>query len=404
MRKLIIVSLFMLACTLSSYAIKNNTVKLGIDILIENNFEIIKNKNVALLANFSSRTRNGDQTAEIMASSPRFKLKTIFTPEHGYYSIIPAGVHVSDNEVFGVKSISLYGDKRKPTPDMLKDIDVIVIDIQDIGIRSYTYISTMYNILEAAAENDVDILICDRPNPLSGDLVDGNVLKVANRSFIGIAPIPYIHGCTIGELVNIFVGEKYFNQAENLRYEVLKMRNWRRDQPWEKTGLAWYPTSPNIPTVNAVRGAAMLGVFGELRIFNIGIGTTLPFQYCYFTNPNLIINNEIFDFDENGIVISKIHNTKISEKPGILFNFDSDYSPRLYSFGFKILAKLLEKKPDFITKTKLEKRDSEMFIKAVGNSAIFDEVTNFKSSETLMELVNEGLVQFLNMRLKYLLY
>lgn len=405
MRKILkYIIILMFFSNFNAFAIKNNAVKLGIDILMDNNFKVIKNKRVALLANFSSRTRYGEQTAEIMAKSKRFKLVKIFTPEHGYYSIIPAGKAVDDNVVFGVKAISLYGANRKPSPDFLKDIDVIVIDIQDVGVRSYTYISTMYNVLEAAAENEVQVVICDRPNPLGGNLVDGNVLKLKNKSFIGIAPIPYLHGCTVGELANIFVGEKYFNKAESLDYSVIKMQNWDRNDTWEQTGLTWYPTSPNIPTVNAIRGVAMLGVFGELRIFNIGVGSSLPFQYLYFTNPNIILNDEVFKFDENGIIISKLYNSSITSVPGILFNFDADYSPRLYSFGFKILGKLLEKKPDFVAKTKLENRDKEMFIKAVGNEEIFNEIMNFRSSAQLIELVNEGLVQFLNMRIRYLLY
>ncbi len=387
-----------------SFAINDFVVKLGIDVLYESNFEIIKNKNVALLANLSSRTRFGEQTAEIMAKSNRFKLVKIFTPEHGYYSIIPAGKAVNDNVIFGINAISLYGKDRKPSPELLKNVDIIVVDIQDVGIRSYTYISTVYNVLEAAAENNIKVIICDRPNPLSGNLVDGNVLKLNNKSFIGIAPIPYIHGCTVGELANIFVNEKYINSANKLDFQIIKMENWDRDFTWEQTGLTWYPTSPNIPTVNAIRGAALLGVFGELRIFNIGIGTSLPFQYLFFTNPNIKINEKIFDLDENGIIITKLYNSSINNLPGILLNFDAEYSPRLYTFGFKILGMLLEQKPNFIAITKLEDRDKEMFIKAVGNSEIFDEITNFRSTDLLLEKVNEGLVQFLNMRLRYLLY
>lgn len=406
MRKIFIIVIYVLSiiCVQNLYSVTNHTVKLGIDLMYESNFELIKGKKAALLANFSSRTRHGEQTAEIMAKSKRFKLKTIFTPEHGYYSIIPAGKAVDDNNVFGIKTVSLYGANRKPTPDLLKDIEVIVIDIQDIGIRSYTYISTVYYVLEAAAENKIKVIICDRPNPLSGDLVDGNVLDTSVKSFIGIAPIPYLHGCTVGELANIFIGEKYIKNAEKLDFKVIKMVNWQREYTWEQTGLTWYPTSPNIPTVNAVRGAAMLGVFGELKIFNIGIGTSLPFQYLYFTNPNIIINDSIFKLDENGIILSKIYNTAINAKPGILLNFDAGYCPRLYTFGFKILGLLLEKKSDFVIKTNLNQNDKEMFIKATGNEKILNEIKNFTNTEKLINLVNEGLVDFLNMRLKYLLY
>src|SRR5207253_1630447 len=150
-------------------------------------------------------------------------------------------------------------------------------DIQDIGVRPYTYLSTMIYAMEAAAENGIEFIVLDRPNPLSGQRIEGNILDTAFRSFVGVAPIPYLHGMTVGELAKMAKGEKWFHHAEKLHLSVIKMTGWKRAMYWNETGLKWIAPSPNIPTFENAIGCAMFGAIGELGILSIGIGSDLPF-------------------------------------------------------------------------------------------------------------------------------
>ena len=209
---------------------------------------------------------------------------SILVPEHGFYISVPAGSKVSDDSLFGVPVFSLYGIERSPGRKILSNCDVILIDVQDIGVRSYTYISTVYKVMEAAAKFSIPVIILDRPNPLGGMIVDGNTIDKGRESFVGIVPISYIHGMTIGELAMMINQEGWLPIGKSKMplkcdLSIIEMKGWSRWMAWEDCGMLWFPTSPHVPTVNAIRGLAVLGIFGELGIINIGIGTTLPFQY-----------------------------------------------------------------------------------------------------------------------------
>ena len=256
----------------------------GIDVLEQNNFKEIEGKKVALLTNHAGRSRDGRLTLNILKESGIVNLTGLFVPEHGFFTTIPAGEKVKDDTVFGVRAYSLYGGSKSPDDNLLKKCDVVVVDLQDIGIRSYTYISTMYNTMKACANAGKPIIILDRPNPIGGIVVDGGVLDDNVRSFVGMVPVSYLHGCTFGELAMMINNEGWLGTKKDsgkLKCEltVIKMKGWERWMAWEDTGLFWYPTSPHIPSVNAVRGAAVLGIIGELGMISIGIGTTSPFQY-----------------------------------------------------------------------------------------------------------------------------
>jgi uncharacterized protein YbbC (DUF1343 family) len=405
-----LILLFLLLITFSRSAISQHDfkIKCGIDVLIETDFEIIKNKKVALLTNFSGRTRDGELSAEVMSKSDVFKLVTIFTPEHGFYSTIAAGTEVADDKLFGVKSFSLYGANRKPTKNHLKGLDAVVVDIQDIGIRSYTYISTVYYLMEACAEYKIPVIICDRPNPIGGNIVDGNTVEKGKESFIGIVPVSYIHGCTIGELAEMFKGEKWFKHSEKLNLTVIKMQNWTRDMRWEDTGLIWFPTSPNIPTVNAVRGAAMLGTWGELAAFNIGIGTTLPFQYIGLPDCKINRLSEIIEsIDKNGFTLShalyKPSTAKYTQS-GYLISFvnSSDFTP--FTSGIKLGLAFREVHPEIFDSNKVSVSSKAMFIKAVGTDELYNAIFKKASDEYILKIATKGLENYKAIRSKYLLY
>ena len=408
MKHLFLFILLLLVVVIDTYAQSAFKIKCGVDVLIETDFEIIKNQNVALLTNFSGRTRDGESTAEIMAKSNVFNLKVIFTPEHGFYSTIAAGIEVQDDKLFDTKAYSLYGSNRKPTKNQLKGIDVVVVDIQDIGIRSYTYLSTVFMVMQACAENKIPIIICDRPNPIGGLIVDGNTIDKGKESFIGIIPISYIHGCTIGELAQMIKGENWIKQSDNLNLTIIKMQNWTRSMRWEDTGLTWFPTSPNIPTVNAIRGAAMLGTWGELSAFNIGIGTTLPFQYiglpdCKINELSIAIEN----IDKSGFTLSHtIYKPSTSKytQSGYLISFVNDINFTPYTSGIQLGLAFREIHPEIFDSNKVSANSKSMFIKATGSEELYNAIFKKATDDYILKIISKGFDNYKTIRTKYLLY
>lgn len=381
-------------------------LQLGIDVLAKSNFEAIKGKKIALLTNFSGRTSTGELSAELMAKSDYVRLMKIFTPEHGFYPAIPAGEKVNNSMLFGVPCVSLYGQNRKPTAEQMADIEAVVIDIQDVGVRSYTYISTMFNLLEACAENDIPAIVLDRPNPLGGTIVDGNVLELKHKSFIGIAPLTYLHGCTVGELAKMFAGEHWIKQSAKLNLQVIAMNGWRREMTWEDTGLMWFPTSPNIPTVNAVRGAAMLGTFGELGVFNIGIGSTLPFQYIGLATD--LRDNVLANLDASsmaGISLSPCYFPSGKGKfYGFFLNFRDLRTIKPYTQGVKLILAFRAAYPKMFDITKVGGNAKAMFVKAVGSEELYNAIMKKASAEYVLKVASKGVEDFMKLRAKYLIY
>ena len=268
---------FLLIVALGASAQGAKTVKFGIDVLREEGFRSLAGKRVGLVANPASVDANLTPTAELFKKQGQFKLVAMFGPEHGIYGDEYAGDKVADRRDpdTGIPIYSLYGKTRKPTPEMLKDLDVLVIDLQDIGSRSYTYISTMKVCMEAAAEQRKDLVILDRPNPLGGVRVEGPGLKKGFESFVGLIDVPYVHGMTMGELAQ-YVRRQSFPEFEQLR--VVKMEGWRREMVWQDTGREWVPTSPHLPKAETCAAYAATGILGELYVISNGVGYTLPFE------------------------------------------------------------------------------------------------------------------------------
>ncbi len=247
-------------------------VRLGIERLDE--FAgVFTGKRVGIITNATGIDRHFNDTAFILAQ--KVKLAAVFSPEHGYLGQVTAGEDIDTytDQRLGVSVYSLYGPTKKPTADMLKNIDILAFDIQDIGVRSYTYISTMAYAMQACAEQGKEFVVFDRPNPLGGKM-EGPVLKKGFESFVGVYPIPYRHGLTVGEAARLF--NKEF--GINAKLTVIPMTGWTHDMTFEETGLPWVPTSPNIPTPDSARGYAMTGFFGGIGVTN-GVGTTRPFEF-----------------------------------------------------------------------------------------------------------------------------
>ncbi len=389
---------------------------LGVDVLIQKQYTDIAGKKVALLTNHSGRTNTSDLTAELFARSDKFQLVSIFTPEHGFFTTTPAGEAVGNISLFGKPVYSLYGSNRRPLKWQLNSCEVVVVDIQDIGVRSYTYISTVYNMMDACAEYDIPVIILDRPNPIGGLIVDGGTVEKGIESFIGIIPVSYVHGCTIGELSMMINGEGWLPSGKDgnprkCELRVVKMIDWQRWMTWSDTGLMWFPTSPHIPTVDALRGAAMLGVFGELGTVSIGIGTTLPFQYVGNQNFDVeAISKNIPDLKFAGVHLYSIEYKPFygkgsgSNLSGFLLKFPLDNSFRPYTSGFKIMLAIKKTNPEIFSRKWISDKAEAMFTKASGKAKLLDALITGKSDFYVLSLANDGLEEFLNIRAKYLLY
>jgi len=253
-------------------------VKTGALKLTENGFYPLTGQRVGLITNHTARVGKS-HLINLIANAPNVELVTLFGPEHGIHGSVDDAVPIADSfdEEIGVPIYSLYGQHLKPLPETLSKLDVLVFDIQDIGARFYTYISTMGLAMQAASKANLPFIILDRPNPLGGMRVSGYVLEPSHASFEGQYPIPIQHGLTIGELALMIKGEKFLRGLEQLELEVITMDHWQRDLLWPDTGLDWVKTSSNIPTFEIALiypGAC----FFEATAASEGRGTHTPFK------------------------------------------------------------------------------------------------------------------------------
>lgn len=248
------------------------TVRLGIENLDEH-LALFRGKRVGLITNATGIDSRWNRSIDLLRA--KVKLTTLFAPEHGLRGTVVAGAAVpyEQDPVSGLPIYSLHGDVKKPTAAMLKNIDVLAFDIQDIGARPYTYIYTMAYAMQAAREQGKEFVVFDRPNPIGGELVEGGVLKPEYSSFIGLYPIPLRHGMTVGELARLF-NETF---GIGVKLTVVPMTGWKRGMQMEDTALPWVMTSPNIPTPESARAYAGTGLFGGTNVSE-GIGTTRPFE------------------------------------------------------------------------------------------------------------------------------
>ncbi len=253
-------------------------IKTGAEWLAAGMFAALKSRRIGLITNHTGRAGDA-HLADLMAAAPGVKLTTILAPEHGFRGAVEAGAKVANERdpATGVPVLSLYGATRKPTPSMLSGLDMLVFDIQDIGVRFYTYISTMGLAMQAAAQARIPFVVLDRPNPLGGAYVSGFVLEPAYRSFVGQYQIPIVHGMTVGELAQMIKGEALLDGLKGLDLQAVKVEGWRREMRWPALGRSWVATSPNIPSYESALVYPGIGVVGELEVSE-GRGTPTPFQ------------------------------------------------------------------------------------------------------------------------------
>lgn len=226
----------------------NASVKTGASVLIEDHLDELGGKRVGLVMNPTARVEGTHMLDTLLSLD--VNVAALFAPEHGFRGESGAGEEIEDgvDQATGLPVYSLYGETKKPTSEMLENIDLLIFDMQDVGARFYTYNVTLGRLLEAAAAQDLPVWVLDRPNPAGGDYVAGWVLQDEYRSFVGAWPVPMAHGMTLGEMAKMMVGEEWLDveQAPNLR--VIPMEGWQRTMKWNDTGLDWYPPSPNLPS------------------------------------------------------------------------------------------------------------------------------------------------------------
>jgi uncharacterized protein YbbC (DUF1343 family) len=385
-------------------------VKLGIDVLIEDDFRPLAGMRVGLITNATGITGDLRSTVDVLHDAEQVELIALFGPEHGVRGAVPGGAHIEDarDEITGLPIRSLYGKTRKPTPEMLADIDVLVFDIQDIGSRSYTYISTMAAAMEGAAEIGRKFIVLDRPNPLTGNKIEGRPLDLEYKSFVGYLPIPYVHGLTVGELARMINGEGWLAGDVNCDLQVISMKGWRRNMWFDQTGLTWVPTSPHVPRAETSLYYAATGIMGELRVISEGVGYTLPFELC--GAPNLDPQKLADDLNGRGL-------------PGVFFRpaffqpYYATYAKKMCG-GVQVLftdrdqAELTPIQFHVMDAVRRQRPNLELF----GNrrDAMFDKVCGtdrvrlmFLEGRPVAEIVDfwrQGLDDFRARRAKYLLY
>jgi uncharacterized protein YbbC (DUF1343 family) len=249
-------------------------VKTGVDVFVEENRALsLKGKNVALITNQTGVNSHLQPTLEVLQEA-NVKIVALMSPEHGLAGVSYAGENVGDKKTGKLPCYSLHGKHRRPNDAMLKGVDAIIYDIQEIGCRSYTFATTLYYVMEEAAKKGIEVIVFDRPNPLGGLVVDGPMLQEEHRSFLGYINVPYCHGMTIGELAQFFNAE----YRVKCRLTVVPMKGWKREMSYSETGLVWIPTSPQIPEADTPLFYPATGLLGELELVNMGVGYTLPFK------------------------------------------------------------------------------------------------------------------------------
>ncbi len=382
-------------------------VRLGLEILINEKIDLIKGKRIGLITNQTGVDSQLRSNISILSKIPRVKLVALFAPEHGIRGEGIAGEYVKSyiDEETNLPVYSLYGETRKPTKDMLKDLDAIIFDIQDVGVRHYTYISTMALAMESAKENRIDFIVLDRPNPLGGINVDGPILEPEFRSFIGLYPIPNIYGMTVGELALLFNNE--FRISAKLT--VVPMDGWNRGMKFDDTGLYWVISSPNIPDFETVLLYPCTGPIGDTYL-SVGIGTTKPFHFvgAPYINPNKLIE-ELLKRRIEGVIFrlvyfipkySKFQN-EVCKGVEIFITDRNRFNPLETCLNIlDIVYKLYRK--DFNWGDKSGGR--YLFDLSMGTDKVRKYIEAGMNSKEIMKLWKKDLENFMVIRNKYLIY
>ncbi len=385
-------------------------VATGIDVLERDSFAALRGRRVGLITNPTGVTRDLRSTIDVLHAADGVELVALFGPEHGVRGEAHAGDHVADarDERTGLPLRSLYGPARRPSAGMLAGMDTLVFDIQDIGSRSYTYISTMAAAMDAAAEHGKRFVVLDRPNPLTGARIEGRPLDPKHRSFVGFLPIPYVHGMTVGELAGMINGEGWLSEGRRCDLQVIRMDGWHRAMWFDQTGLPWVPTSPHIPRSDVALFYAATGIMGELHVISEGVGYPLPFELC--GRPGL--DPTALAESLNGRKLPGVHFRPTYWRPyylrfvgetcgGVQITFTDRDRAALTPIQFHVMDAVRKLEPDLALFG--NGRDA-MFDKVCGTDRVRGLLTEGAPLERVLALWDEGVEAFRAQRKPYLLY
>jgi uncharacterized protein YbbC (DUF1343 family) len=353
----------------------------------EKYLHLLKDRNVGMVVNHTSQVK-GEHLVDFLIGE-NIRVKKIFAPEHGFRGDVSDGVKIEDGADIktGIPVISLYGKTRKPTKDHLSNLDVVVFDIQDVGCRFYTYISTMHLVMEACAENNIPVVILDRPNP-NGDYFAGPVLKPEFKSFVGMHPIPVVHGLTIGELAKMINGEKWLENDLECNLKVIKVKNYTHFIKYE---LPVKP-SPNLPNQLSVRLYPSLCFF-EATSVSIGRGTDFPFQVIGGLKPDLG-NFQFTPVSLPGVSVNPPNKDKLCY--GVDLRELKEVPKFTLSYFLNFYSKYQDES-DFLTR-------EQWLNKLAGTDDLIQQIREGKSEKEIFQSWQPELEKYKTLREKYLLY
>lgn len=387
--------------------------KPGIETLRDSGFAQLNGKRVGLITNPTGVDNNLKSTVDILHEAAGVNLVALFGPEHGVRGDVHAGDTVGNSvdAATGVKVYSLYGKTYKPTKEMLKDIDVLIYDIQDNGCRSYTFISTMGVAMEACAENNVEFMVLDRPNPVSGTKVEGCLVEDEWISFVSKFKIPYLYGLTPGELAMLLNEEGMLPGGKKCRLTVIPMKGWTRDMTFEQTGMPWVLPSPHVPQAVSSLYYPATGILGELGYVNIGVGYTLPFQMIAAE----WIKAEELSKALTGLNLPGLRFRPIHVKPfysvgkgvnlqGVQIYITDKDAANLSLVQFYVMQEMARLYPEHKTFDHANQKRYNMFDKVSGSNFIREEFSKRHRVEDIIEYWNKDVDAFKRLSSKYYIY
>jgi uncharacterized protein YbbC (DUF1343 family) len=384
------------------------SVETGLEVFFsDKQYVAFLDKRIGLITNHTGVDRQ--MRSSVSLFKEHLHLAALFSPEHGILGQHYAWEPISNGKDGDIPVYSLHGETRRPKPDMLKGLDVLVYDIQCTGVRAYTYPTTLFYMMEEAAKTGIEMIVLDRPNPINGLIVDGPMLEDEWRSFIGYVNVPYCHGMTIGELAHFF-NEEY---KIGCKLRVIPMKGWTRSMSYRDTGLAWIPPSPNIPEPDTPLFYPATGILGELQLLNIGIGFTMPFKIVGAP----WIDAPTFAEKLNGQKLPGVRFQPFYFRPfwglykgvdcqGVLIQImDSKiYKPVAVLYLLLGMVKSLYPQ-EFSKRVAISEARKDLFCKANGTARILQILTNEKYAVwKLLEFHRAERTAFLEKRKKYLLY
>jgi uncharacterized protein YbbC (DUF1343 family) len=371
----------------------------GIDVLKRDNFRQLTGRKIGLITNHTGRSRDGESTVKLLHQAKGMELRVLFSPEHGFEGKLDVSkIGDTQDQGTGLKVFSLYGQTRRPTADMLESIDTVVFDIQDIGTRFYTYVSTMGEAMQACAEHGKRFVVLDRPNPIGGVAVAGPMLDAGRESFVGFHRLPVRHGMTAGELARLFQDELKLK----LELHVIECVGWRRTASWDATGLSWVNPSPNMRSLTQAFLYPGIGLLETTNV-SVGRGTDTPFEVI--GAPWIDGQKLAAELNARGIAgasfvpieftptTSKFTNKKCGGV-NIVITDRSRFEP--LRTGLDVAAQLRRLYP--------EHWEAKGYDRLLGNQRTLQALLDGKSADEIEEVAREGVNEFMRRRLRYLLY